>query len=156
MTLLNTLVALLAGVGLATQAAVNARLSAGIGNQPLLAALISFTLGTLILLAIALFQADWKILGSNLGQQPWWHWTGGPFGAFFVTGMVLLAPRIGIANTMFLVLLGQLCTALAIDTFGLLHMPARPVHWYKLVGLAIMIGGLSLFMFGERWFGHQG
>ena len=40
MNLLLILLALIAGMGLAVQAAVNTRLSIGIGGQPLLAALI--------------------------------------------------------------------------------------------------------------------
>lgn len=46
MNLPLTLLAFIAGMGLAVQTAVNTRLSIGIGGQPLLASLISFGVGT--------------------------------------------------------------------------------------------------------------
>lgn len=55
MAWLYLLMALAAGAGLSVQAAVNSRLSAGVGGQPLVAALISFAIGTVCLLVVALF-----------------------------------------------------------------------------------------------------
>ena len=154
MNLLLILLALIAGMGLAVQAAVNTRLSIGIGGQPLLAALISFAIGTICLLVVALFTADWSTFASQADRQVWWRWTGGALGACFVTASIFLAPRIGITHTVFLFIIGQLATGVLIDTYGLLQMPVRPVHWWKHAGLLVMLAGLSLFMFGDRLFGR--
>lgn len=155
MNLFYGFLALASGVIVAAQAAINTRLSIGIGNQPLLASLISFVVGSLCLLAVCLVQADWHALAGNIGQQPWWRWSGGLIGACFVTVLILLAPRIGLTNTMFLIIIGQLSSSLLIDHFGLLEMPLRPVHWWKLAGLGIMLCGLVLFIFGERIFAES-
>lgn len=155
MNQLYLVMALAGGAGLSIQAAINSRLSAGVGGQPLLAALISFAVGTLCLGVIALWQADWQSLGTQLSNQPWWRWLGGLLGATIVFSSVFLAPRLGIANTMFLFILGQLVAGMIIDSRGLLQMPVRPLYWWKFAGLGIMFGGLALFMFGERWFARS-
>lgn len=152
MNLIYALMALLGGAGLSIQAAVNSRLSFGVGGQPVVAALISFTVGTVCLAVLAFMQADWQVVGQNIMQQPWWRWLGGIIGAGFVFTSIFLAPRLGIANTMFLFILGQLITGMLIDAFGLIQMPTRPIFWWKFAGMVIMLLGLALFMFGDRWF----
>ena len=152
MAWLYLMMALAAGAGLSVQTAVNSRLSAGVGGQPLVAALISFAIGTVCLLVVALFQSNWSAVASGIGQQSWWRWTGGAIGAVFVFTSVFLAPKIGIANTMFLFILGQLVGSMLIDHFGLIQMPLRPLQWWKFVGMAVMLAGVALFVFGERWF----
>lgn len=150
------ILAFLAGLGISLQAAINTRLGIGLGNeiggQPIMAALISFAVGTLCLLVVALFIGDWQALSNNIGQQSWWRWLGGALGALFVFLSVFLAPKIGITQTMFLFILGQLTMGMLIDSFGLIQMPVRPVYWWKFAGLGLMVTGLILFMFGEKWF----
>ena len=153
MNILYPLMALGAGVGTALQAAVNSRLSAGLGGQPLAASFFSFAIGTLSLGVVAAFSADWSGMAGSLGQQPWWRWLGGVIGAGFVYTAVFLAPRIGITSVMFLFIIGQLLAGMFIDGFGLIQMPVRPLHWWKFVGLGVMLLGLACFMFGDRVFG---
>ncbi|WKX25775.1 DMT family transporter [Tatumella ptyseos] len=155
MNLLYLLMALGGGAGLSIQAAVNSRLSAGIGGQPLVASFFSFTIGALCLGAVALVQADWHSVADNVGQQPWWRWLGGAIGAVFVFTTVYLAPKIGITNAMFLFIIGQLTAGMFIDGFGLLQMAQRPVYWWKFAGLGVMLVGLVFFMFGDKLFLHE-
>ena len=144
--------ALAGGLGLSIQAAINTRLGLSMGGQSLVAALTSFTVGAVCLLIIALWQADWHSVAGNVGKQPWWNWTGGLIGAAFVFTSIFLSPRLGVSNTMFLFIIGQLTAGMLIDGFGLLQMPLRPLHWWKFAGMAIMLGGVAVFMFGDRWF----
>lgn len=146
------IMALAGGAGLSIQAAINSRMSFGMGGQSLLAALISFSVGALCLLVIALFQADWQSAANNISQQPGWRWLGGVIGAAFVFTSIFLAPRLGVSNTMFFFIIGQLVTGMAIDGFGLIQMPVRPLHWWKFAGLGVMLIGVALFVFGDRWF----
>ena len=143
--------ALAGGAGLSVQAAINSRLSAGMSGQSLLAALISFSVGALCLLIVALCQADWHSAASHLTQQPWWRWLGGVIGAAFVFTSIFLAPRLGVSNTVFLFIIGQLAAGMVIDGFGLIQMPVRSLHWWKFAGLSVMLVGVALFMFGDRW-----
>src|SRR5690242_1421527 len=78
------------GVLLPMQGGVNAQLRLWVPN-PVIAALISFAVGTLVLLIVSLFVmrsnsgAGWK-----LGQAPWWVWVGGLFGANYVLMAIIL------------------------------------------------------------------
>ncbi|MFV5504077.1 DMT family transporter [Acinetobacter sp. 226] len=152
MKLIYIFMALLGGAGLSIQAAINSRLSAGMGNQPIVATLISFMIGGLCLLIFALSQADWHSVHNNIALQPWWRWIGGMLGAGIVFTSIFLAPQLGVANTMFLFIIGQLVAGMVIDGLGLIQMPVRPIYWWKFVGMTIMCVGLILFMFGGRWF----
>ena len=145
------LMALAGGIGLSMQAAINTRLGVSMGGQSLIAALCSFSVGAVCLLVLALWLADWQSVSSNLGKQSWWNWTGGIIGAAFVFTSIFLSPRLGISNTMFLFIIGQLAAGMMIDGFGLLHMPMRPVYWWKFAGMGIMLSGVAVFMFGDRW-----
>ncbi|MBF8999587.1 DMT family transporter [Vibrio nitrifigilis] len=152
MNWLYFVMALASGFGLAIQAAVNSRLSTGVNHQPLMAAFISFCIGSLCLGILVSTQVQWSGMANQLTQQPWWRWTGGFFGAAAVFTSIFLAPRIGITNAMFLFIIGQLISGMLIDSFGLIQMPIRPVYWWKYAGLAVMLTGLALFMFGDRFF----
>lgn len=154
MNVLYILMAVISGAGMSVQTAVNSRLSAGIGDQPLMAALISFAVGTLCLGSIAVFQGDWPSVASAIGHQPWWRWVGGILGACVVFAAVTLAPKLGLTNSMFLFIIAQLIAGMVIDSLGLIQMPVRPLYWWKYAGMGVMILGLILFMFGDRWFDH--
>jgi bacterial/archaeal transporter family-2 protein len=89
------LVAFLAGFVFPFQAGINAQLRQWMGH-PLLAALVSFGVGTLFLtapLAFGLGFPGWQALK----HIPWWAWTGGLLGAFSVGSSIILAPRMGAA-----------------------------------------------------------
>ena len=75
------LLALAAGVCLPTQAGINSRLNLWT-QSPILAAAISFAVGTLALIIYALILRIPIPSYSNMGQQPWWVWSGGLLGAF--------------------------------------------------------------------------
>lgn len=155
MNVFYILIALAGGAGLSIQAAVNTRLSVGLGGQPLIASFFSFVIGALCLGILSAYLADWPTVASNVGQQAWWRWLGGAIGAAFVFTTVFLAPRIGVTNAMFLFIVGQLTAGMFIDGFGLIQMASRPVYWWKFVGLAVMLAGLVFFIFGDKLFLHK-
>ncbi|ANQ23793.1 hypothetical protein BA893_19360 [Vibrio natriegens] len=152
MHILYFLMALAGGAGLSVQAAINSRLSSGVGGQPLIAAFISFGVGALCLGIAAAVYANWNGFAVNIVQQSPWKWLGGVIGAVFVFTTIFLAPKIGITNVMFLFIIGQLATGLLIDSCGLIEMPARPIHWWHFTGLGIMLLGLICYMYGNRIF----
>lgn len=150
MFLLYILIALTAGVALASQSAINTQLAKAVGNEPIIATLISFAVGTILLFFIALFKTDlWAGL-TALPQQPWWKLTGGALGALVVFTTVLLAPKLGITAMLFFIIIGQLLTAATIDNFGLIGMHVREVNVTKLIGLAIVACGLIFYFFGDK------
>ena len=97
-----------------------------------------------------LHQANLGLAMEGLPSQPWWRWIGGAIGAAFVFSTVLLAPKIGLVNMVFLIIIGQLAAGMAIDAFGLIQMSVRPLTWHKYLGLGVMLVGLMVFMFGDK------
>ena len=144
------IIALAAGVALATQSAINTQLAKAMSGEAVIATFISFAVGTIILFFIAWVKTDlWGNL-SAIPSQPWWKLIGGILGAIVVFTTVLLAPKLGITAMLFFIIVGQLITATTIDHFGLIGMPIREVNITKLIGLIIVAFGLMFYFFGDK------
>ena len=138
------IVALAAGVALATQSAINTQLAKAMSGEAVIATFISFAVGTIFLFFIALAKTDlWSNL-STIPSQPWWKLIGGVLGAVVVFTTVLLAPKLGITAMLFFIIVGQLITA---TTIG---MPIREVNITKFIGLIIVAFGLVFYFFGDK------
>ena len=144
------IIALAAGVALATQSAINTQLAKAMSGQAVIATFISFAVGTIVLFFIAWVKTDlWGNL-STVPSQPWWKLIGGILGAVVVFTTVLLAPKLGITAMLFFIIVGQLITATTIDHFGLIGMPIREVNITKFIGLIIVAFGLVFYFFGDK------
>lgn len=144
------IIALAAGVALASQSAINTQLAKAMSGEAVIATFISFAVGTIVLFFIAWVKTDlWGNL-STVPSQPWWKLIGGILGAVVVFTTVLLAPKLGITAMLFFIIVGQLITAATIDHFGLIGMPIREVNITKLIGLIIVAFGLVFYFFGDK------
>ena len=140
------ILAFVAGFGLITQTGVNSQLRATLGN-PVLAAMVSFLIGTFsLLLYILIFERSNLGVLNNLRGMQWHKWTGGLIGAFFVTSVVIFAPRIGAANTMCLIIAGQILFALFLDHFGYLGFAQHSFNVWRFAGAVLVIGGVFLIV----------
>ena len=145
------IIALAAGVALATQSAINTQLAKAMSGEAVIATFISFAVGTIVLFFIAWVKTDlWGNL-SAIPSQPWWKLIGGVLGAIVVFTTVLLAPKLGITAMLFFIIVGQLITAATIDHFGLIGMPIREVNITKFIGLIIVAFGLVFYFFGDKF-----
>lgn len=133
--------ALLAGAALPAQAGINAALQADWARHPALASLVSFGVGTA---ALALYVLAARLPFPSVSMSSAWQWTGGLLGAFFVTVVTFLAPRLGATAMVALVLAGQVAASAALDHHGLLGYPQRPLGPLRLLGLALMAAGVFL------------
>jgi len=150
MNLALLIMAFSVGIVVSVQAAINSQLAHGLGANSVVAALISFFVGTVVLLVLALTRGGLGEAVAAVPSQPLWKFTGGILGAAFVFGTVFLAPRIGLLNLVVLVIAGQLLTSMAIDNFGLVHMPVRQVSGIRIAGALVMVAGVALTLFGDR------
>ena len=132
--------ALIAGMALPTQISINAQLRSIVGS-PMIASMISFLVGTLGLIIISLFGSGIRIK-KEWFEAPWWVWTGGLIGAFYVVATVILIPRLGAAATVGYVLAGQVVAAIVIDNFGLLGVQMQTVSITRILGALLIIGGV--------------
>jgi transporter family-2 protein len=142
-------IAFIAGAAISVQAAVNSQLAGGLGGSTAVAALVSFAVGTVALATIALSSGGLPAVIASLPAQPWWRFSGGLLGAAAIFSTVLLAPRIGLANMLTLVIAGQLLSSMLIDHFGLVGMVVRPASVFKLSGALIVMAGVLLTLWGD-------
>lgn len=144
--LLVILMVVLAGALAPTQAGINAGLSRYVSSN-ILAALVSFFVGTLGLLTYSLLlRLKWPPPHA-LAQVPWWMWLGGLCGAYLVTVTILAAPRLG-ATTMFAFFLaGQMSASLLLDHFGLLGFPVHSLSIWRIAGVVLVACGALLIKY---------
>ncbi len=135
-------IAFLIGLMLPLQAGINAQLRTGMGH-PLLPAIASFAAGTLALVVVAVV-ARVRLPATPLSAIPWWHWTGGLLGAFYITAAVILAPRLGAATLMAAVVAGQMMTSLVLDARGWVGFSQQPLTPARLGGGLLVIAGVLL------------
>lgn len=144
--------AVAAGAAISAQAAVNSQLASGLGGLPITAAFMSFLVGSLVLGVMAAATGDNLLaLPARIAEQPLWRLAGGILGAGAICCTVLLAPRMGLAVLLALVIAGQLLSSIVIDNFGLLGMEARPATAARVLGAVIMMAGVTIALFGDRF-----
>lgn len=140
--LLLALLGLAAGAVLPVQASVNSVMGRHLG-RPEWAALVNFVVGSIGLACWLLVQRT-PIPAEAAGRAPWWAWSGGLLGAFFVSMVVLVAPRLGVATTLALAVAGQMAAAVLIDHMGWLGVPERPFDLSRAAGAALLVAGVVL------------
>src|SRR3569833_4247197 len=115
---LTLLPARVAGVLLAIQAPTNAILGKASGS-PVMAAFVSFLVGSLALGAVTLATSG-KLFAPGLRQVPWYAWIGGIYGAVFVAVAAFAAQRIGVGVLLLVVVVGLFVAVFVFVLFGLL------------------------------------
>lgn len=133
--------ALVAGSMLPLQAGVNAILSRWVGGV-IPAALVSFAVGTLALLVVALVFARPAV--ERVGEAPAWVWIGGLLGAFYVAGAIVTAPRLGAVLFLAVLLAGQSLSSLVVDHFGWVGFEEHPISLGRIVGVLLLAAGVAL------------
>lgn len=138
------LTALFAGSLISLQSPVNARLGTAMGG-PLVASFCSFAVGTLALALMLVITGQVGRL-ADFEQTAPWMWIGGLLGAVFVTIAAWAVPTLGAALMISLFVAGQMIAALIIDKTGFLLPAQVGIGWERILGLALIIAGVALFM----------
>ncbi|WP_095590758.1 DMT family transporter [Actibacterium ureilyticum] len=132
---------LAAGIGIPILAALNAALGARLGS-PVAAAVVLFCVALCVVLLA--YAAVGRGALTGLGTAPKHLFLGGTFVAFYVLTITWAAPKFGVGNAVFFVLLGQLISAAAIDHFGLFGAQISPLGLTRALGIGVM--GLGVFI----------
>ena len=140
-TLNYALIMLLAGIGIPVLAALNAALGTRAGS-PAAAATILFTVAFAAALIVTLITGP-GALRSVAGHPPHLY-LAGLLVAFYVLSITWIAPKFGVGNAVFFVLLGQLVSAALIDHFALFGARASPLTLMRSAGIAMMAFGVYL------------
>ncbi len=124
------------------QTAANSKLRSVVGDA-VAAALVSFIISTIILLAVYLLAGDYSSFSLNtLAATEWWMWSGGLWGVFFVTTILFLFKAIGSVQSIVLPIFGQIVCSMIVDHFGLLGMPQYHTTPMRLLGVVLVLIGV--------------
>ena len=139
--------ALGAGVSVATQQVLNGNLRSSLGS-PAWAALFSYVGGllTMIVVVIALGEhlPPWKAMAN----APWWAWSGGVFGGIFILLAILLLPPLGSATLIALIVAGILALFRVLKWRNQGGPVARLAPRAAGIAVACILAGGGLFALG--------
>ena len=135
----HIIIMLAAGIGVPVLAALNAALGRQIGS-PAVAASVLFIVAFVVAAGTALVTNPAAV--AKLASAPRHLFLGGVLVAFYVLSITWIAPTMGVGNAVFLVLLGQLVSAAAIDHFGLFTAQPSPLTLTRTAGIALMAAGV--------------
>jgi bacterial/archaeal transporter family-2 protein len=141
--LLPVFLAIAAGIGLVIQQAVNASLRTALQSSAW-TAFTSYGVGWVCMVLLILALRDPVPAANLVTRVPWWAWGGGALGSVFIVLGIFLVPQIGAATFFTLVIAGQMLASVAFDHFGWLGLTQRPVDVSRLIGVALLIGGVVL------------
>jgi transporter family-2 protein len=132
-----------AGMLNAVQTGVNAQLNKSLG-APILAAPIVYLAGLAGILLVMPFAGARFSEYTKLQETPWWAYLGGVCGAVFIYVMLSTAHKVGAGVFSSITVTAGVITSIAIDHFGAFGIDTHPVSLWRLIGVALMIGGVAL------------
>jgi len=135
------LIMLAAGFGIPILAALNAALGTRIGS-PAAAGAILFTVALIATAAVVLVTGPAPLKLAPSAPKP--LFLAGLLVAFYVLSITWIAPKFGVGNAVFFVLLGQLASAAVIDHFALFGARQAPLTLMRSAGIAVMAFGVYL------------
>ena len=136
--------AVLLGVVLTTQVATNTQLGKALQNDYIPAS-VNMAIGLVVTIILT-----WSLTSAWPSREmvraaPWYAWVaGGLMGTIYLTGNILLAPRLGAGELVGLVVAGQLIFSVLLDNFGWLGFEQHTASAPRLAGCALMIAGVFL------------
>jgi transporter family-2 protein len=137
------LITAITGSILPIQAAINAKLGK-VSGGPVIAAFISFLVGTVFLAAYLMISRKHSFQWNGIQSAPLWLFTGGLIGAFYVAAITFIIPTLGTALTFALIIAGQLLAAMVIDHYGWLGMSVQEISAGRIIGAVLLIAGVLL------------
>ena len=133
----------LVGATLAVQIGLNATMKGHVGS-PMAAALVNFAVGTIFLFVVVALGRGSLTGLAQAAAAPWWAWGGGILGGLYIASSALFGPSIGGATFLALLVAGQMIAALALDHYGLLGFPVRPLDAWRVAGALLVVSGMFL------------
>lgn len=132
----------LGGTAISLQAPINAALARELGG-PVPAAAVSFGVGFIVLVAIALLQGQGEAF-LKLPQVPTWTLVGGCLGAWYVLTSIWGVSQLGVLTLIAALILGQMSAAMVIDATGALGVAVREVTPTRIAAAVLVMAGLVL------------
>jgi transporter family-2 protein len=140
-TLVAAIATAIVGGMIALQAPINSHLGKATGTFA--AALISFGIGTAVLLGIVVVTGHLDEL-SGITDVRWYYLLGGVLGAAYVTTVLLTVRTLGAGGVTAATVAGQLTTAVVVDRLGVLGLERTPITATRVAGVALLFMGTVL------------
>ncbi|MDB5818520.1 MAG: hypothetical protein JWQ11_2160 [Rhizobacter sp.] len=137
------LIIAIAGILNAVQTGLNAQLNKSLG-APILAAPIVYLAGLAGILVVSPFLGARFSDYAKLQQTPWWAYFGGVCGAVFIYVMLSTAQKVGAGVFSGVTVTAGVMTSVLIDHYGAFGVDVHPASLWRLVGVALMVGGVML------------
>jgi bacterial/archaeal transporter family-2 protein len=145
-TLLAGLATVVVGGLIALQAPINSGLGKATGTFA--AAAISFTVGTVLLVAIVVVTGELdKVSGAF--HVPAYYLLGGILGACYVTTVLLTIRTLGAGGVTAATVAGQLSTSVVLDRIGFLGLEETPISLTRVMGVLLLFAGTWLVVQGR-------
>jgi transporter family-2 protein len=143
-TIIPALLALLCGAVLTMQVGSNTLLGKSV-NDPFIPAAANMVTGLVFTLLLLLVVHKALPSVAQMRSAPWWTWLAGGFlGTAYLTGNILLAPKLGAGALVGLVVTGQLLFAVAADNYGWFGFEEHAATIWRVLGCLLMMGGVTL------------
>lgn len=140
--MLAIVIGLVIGILLPVQTSANSRLRSILGS-PFVASFLSFAVGlTFLSITLLLTGQSFGIDSSLFRTEPLWIWSGGLFGVIFLTGNILLFPRLGSVQTVIMPIFGQILMGLLIDHFGWFNSTVNVLTPWRVLGALFVLLGV--------------
>ena len=118
----------------------------GVLGSPMVAALISFLVGSLALAAVLLVTARRWPARAQLRLVPAWAWFGGVLGAFYVASSIVVGRAWARRRCWRWWCSGSWSPRWCVDHFGWLGFAQHPLTLMRLVGAALLFCGVLLIV----------
>lgn len=135
---------MVAGVAVAVQSALNARLGTVVGLSSF-AALMSFVTGLVpILLYFAIESHGFQMSNYDFSQLKFHYFLGGVLGAAYVMIIILSVPKLGAATVLAVTIASQVVLGAVMDHFGWLYLQQRTFSLGRMFGVVSIVTGAVL------------
>ena len=138
---------ILSGLALTLQAGLNGQLREKFGN-PVISSLISFFVGTIVLLFVYIFLVANKTYSfpktENISGLRIWMFFGGFLGAFYLFTTIFASAKIGFSNMFSLIICGQILLAVLFDHFGILTKTIHEINPPRILGTILLVSGVYI------------
>ncbi len=132
---------LIAGIGVPILAVLNAGLGKELGSAP--AACVILSLVALVTSAVILLATGPQAILNTFSSSKHLFF-GGVLFIVYILSITFIAPKFGLGNAIFFILLGQILSASIIDHFGLFGAISQSLSYQRITGIFIMVLGIWL------------
>jgi transporter family-2 protein len=131
------------GVLTAAQAGMNARLRVAVGDPWTAGAWVALVETLLFAVGALVARPALPSWGTVLGG-PWWSYVGGVLGVVIVYAGLAYASKLGAGPFNGVLVTAAIIASLLLDHFGLVGFEQHSINLWRVIGGALMVGGVTL------------